>query len=384
MSKIAGEKVLMGRISDSKARAHIIRNKVGTPNIYRKGTVTSLTNTLFMYSKVAIAGYRADFDSAFSKKSAGGWWEGHMRFIGIPRILMWMAANGFLGELLEEWFDKIPDYDKVNYLIVPMGESTDGKVRYMRIPMDHTDLLVSGTMWRMMDTMKQDQDDSFEKDMKDMAHFFKSQIPGFSPPIEMANAWTQYATGANPYDSWQRRPIMSPDEHRAGGKYAFNSMVQWTADQFGIASQVLDVIPHFNESQGSQAPRVVNYFPGMSRFIRESDRGLDQERWSREEVEEMESARFRMGLPDGVRDILQARNRLVRFSGGREKSELSREEIRTKAIYDDFYGDYLSLTDAIKVSESRGEQERADRLRQRLGEMATSIQERVEALGAPE
>jgi len=108
MSKIAGEKVLMGRISDSKARAHIIRNKVGTPNIYRKGTVTSLTNTLFMYSKVAIAGYRADFDSAFSKKSAGGWWEGHMRFIGIPRILMWMAANGFLGELLEEWFDKIP------------------------------------------------------------------------------------------------------------------------------------------------------------------------------------------------------------------------------------------------------------------------------------
>ena len=384
MSKIAGEKVLMGRISDSKARAHIIRNKVGTPNIYRKGTVTSLTNTLFMYSKVAIAGYRADFDSAFSKKSAGGWWEGHMRFIGIPRILMWMAANGFLGELLEEWFDKIPDYDKTNYLIVPMGESTDGKVRYMRIPMDHTDLLVSGTMWRMMDTMKQDQDDSFEKDMKDMAHFFKSQIPGFSPPIEMANAWTQYATGANPYDSWQRRPIMSPDEHRAGGKYAFNSMVQWTADQFGIASQVLDVIPHFNESQGSQAPRVVNYFPGMSRFIRESDRGLDQERWSREEVEEMESARFRMGLPDGVRDILQARNRLVRFSGGREKSELSREEIRTKAIYDDFYGDYLSLTDAIKVSESRGEQERADRLRQRLGEMATSIQERVEALGAPE
>jgi len=86
----------------------------------------------------------------------------------------------------------------------------------------------------------------------------------------------------------------------------------------------------------------------------------------------------------GVRDILQARNRLVRFSGGREKSELSREEIRTKAIYDDFYGDYLSLTDAIKASESRGEQERADRLRQRLGEMATSIQERVEALGAPE
>lgn len=381
MSKIAGEKVLMGRISDSKARAHIIRNKVGTPNIYRKGTVSSLTNTVFMYSKVAISGWRADFDSAFSKETAGGWWEGHMRFIGIPRIMMWMAANGFLGELLEEWFDKIPDYDKTNYLIVPMGESTDGKVRYMRIPMDHTDLLVSGAMWRMMDTMRQEEDDSFEKDMKDMAHFFKSQVPGFSPPIEIANAWTQYATGANPYDSWQRRPIMSPDERRAGGNYAFNSMVQWTADQFGIASQVLDVIPHFNDSQGSSAPRVVNFFPGMSRFIRESDQGLDQERWNREEVEEAESARFRLGLPDGVRDILQERNRLIRFSGGDEKSDLSRQEKAAKAIYNDFYSDYLMLTDAIKVSEANGEQERSGRLRKRLGDLATKIQERAEALG---
>lgn len=365
MGKVAGDRILANLNIPPRERAHVIRNNVGTPNIYRKGTVTSLTNTLWMYSKVAINGYRSDFKVATDRKTWAGWWLGHMIAVGMPKMLMWAAANGMMGSAAEEWFKKVPDYDRMNYLVIPLGNSPEGKARYLRLPMDHTDLLVSGMMWRTLDTMKSDEGDSLQKDLEGLFHFGKSQIPSLSPPLEIASAWSTYLGGSNPYDDWQRRPILTPDQHAAGGMYSGNAMIQWTADQFGVVSQLLDVIPYFGYSGQTQA------FPGttgtpLSRFLRESDRGLDQERWAVEEVEEQEAARFRLSLPKNVRPLLQERNRLLRFDTGSQTSELSVKERRRRAQLNAYYRDYLKLTAAIKAAEDRGEPERAQHLRDRL------------------
>ncbi len=365
MSKLAGDKVLMRRDIPERERAHIIRNYVGTPNRYRAGTITSINNRLFMYSKIIINGWKSDGKLATSKDTRLGWWMGHMVTSGIPKLLMYAAVAGWLGEELEEWFSKVPDYDRLNYTIVPLGIDADGKAVYMRIPMDHNDLLVSGTMWHLADTLRRENPHGIEADVTEMFRLLGSQVPSWSPPFKIAGAWAEYAMGGNPYDSWRRRGILSSDEQGARGLYAANGMIQWTADQFGIVSDILDVVPYFGGSEESQSPRWAN-IPGISSFVRRSDRGVDQERWSLEEVEYQEAARFRLSLPDNVKPLLQERNRLQRFGTGREQSDLSVEERRRRNQLNAYYRDYLKLTAAIKAAEDRGETERATHLRDRL------------------
>lgn len=380
MSKIAGDKILMNNPNLSPAqRAHIVRNKVGTPNIYRKGTVTALTNRVFMYSKVMINGWKADADSALNKETRAGWWNGHMRVVGTKRLLMYAAAAGWLGAELEEWFKTVDQYDLKNYIIIPLGVTNEGKASYLRIPMDYTDQIISGMTWRMLDLMRENENQTLEQEMNEMFSFASGHGLSIAPPIDIALTWSKYLGGDNPVDSFTGRNILTAREQSARGVHGLNGMIQWTANELGVISQVLDVIPYFNEERHSSSPAWATYIPGAPRFIKETDRGIDQQRWQAIEQERREKDRLFLKLPSEVDKLLGERYRLQAFGKAEDGSPLTRKEHRNRAISNSFYKIYRSMLNGITAADARGDTEERDRLIGRLGEIADDYRVKMDA-----
>lgn len=89
--------------------------------------------------------------------------------------------------------------------------------------------------------------------------------------------------------------------------------------------------------------------PGLNRLLKFSDRGMTEDQWDDVSVEDAEAAEFRLGLPDEVKSVLKDRYRLNRL--GPEK--LDAGDIGRLAVLDDFYGDYLKLTQRIKGAQEQ-------------------------------
>src|SRR5208337_1362321 len=122
-----------------------------------------------------------------------------------------------MGPALKKMYDNIPDYDKTNYLCLPWGRTAKGKTCYVRIPEDETSRLISGSLWKSAKFIEGNWNDG----IKDLAQFWGSQLPTTTPPVESALNWGQFLSGRNPYNSFYRSSIVTPDAFTAGGWPAY-------------------------------------------------------------------------------------------------------------------------------------------------------------------
>jgi hypothetical protein len=98
LPKVAMYKAMKENASvDERARARLRdRNFAGTPNIHKKGLATPLTNSIFMYSNVALQGLIADAELATKPGTRAGWWM-HM---ALTNLLPRAAVVARFGRLL--------------------------------------------------------------------------------------------------------------------------------------------------------------------------------------------------------------------------------------------------------------------------------------------
>lgn len=347
LPKIAAWQWLERNGVTGELRSWTVRNLVGTPNIRKRGLASTPLNGAFMYAKIQLAGLSTDARQATQPSTRGGWWFKMAMLHILPKVLLRGAALGVFGAALKKAVDLIGDYDKANYIIIPMGMTHDEKTGqdkaiYARIPQDETARHIGGLAWQLL------QQNGTMKHMQDLLNFEHSQLmPNLSPPLQISKQWTAYLTGNNPQDDFFRKNVVSDAAWKAGGWYAFKDMARWTLDQFGIASIMANPIvesvfgPRPGESKQTTLQTVISTIPGLNRMLKMSDKGLSEQQTAELNLEDQEKARFALDLPQDARNLVRERYRLNRLGD----DKLTQQERQRRAQVNDFYnGAYLPLT----------------------------------------
>jgi hypothetical protein len=267
ISKVAATKVRMKSGETGKELAYNIRNFSGTPNWKVRGTHTETTNEVFIFSNIMKEGLKSDFIIATDPKTRSGYWWKTAKVDFIPKFLMFLAAAGLFGSKVKELYDKMTEYDKTNYITIPIGEH-NGKAVYMRIPHDETGRIFSAILWKALNFMK----DHNINNLQDILSIGAGQLPNVTPVITILEGWGQYLTGRNPYDAFRGRTLIDDTTFQAGGFAALKKMVQWTANTFGL-SQFTTYDPIKNDTLETS----VQILPLINRLFKISDYGLTEQ-----------------------------------------------------------------------------------------------------------
>lgn len=270
MPKVAAYNALVQKSENKKEIAYRVRNYAGTPNFRRGGKYTNTTNVIFMFSNIAKEGWKSDIQVATNPKTASGFWFRTAQVSLAPKALMIMAAAGLFGDELEELFEKIPDYDKTNYLVIPYGVDKNGKAIYFRMPQDETGRFLSGMMWKIASANLGARPTA--SDLTDLFGYSADVLPGLAPPISLGADWFQFLQGQNPYDEWRGRPIIDETTWQAGGYPALKKMLEHTWNEVGLGSWYQ--FTTYDSSTDSTTETFIRGLPVINRLLKVSDYGL--------------------------------------------------------------------------------------------------------------
>lgn len=256
--KVAGYHALAKM--NATERAQYIRNYIGTPNWKRKGKMAPIYNNVFLFSNIIKEGIRSDTEAAFKNpKTRSGYWWKTIKIGILPKILMALGAAGVFGKAIKDNYEKQTEYDKTNYITIPLGEDERGKAIYLRIPQDETTRLVSGLFWKTLS----------REEPQDILAFTAGQIPSPAPALEMMVNWGEYLTGGTPRDSFRNQEILTRDEAAAGGMEALEPMIRWTMNQTGLVH--MDIRDRLRDE--TLLEKSVAFTPIINRWIRITDYG---------------------------------------------------------------------------------------------------------------
>ena len=274
LPKIAGYIDLKGRLPE-KELAYFIRTAVGSPDFRVGGTLTPVTNNLFLFSNAYKEGMKTDLRVALNPKSRSAfWWKTIMANL-IPKALMAAMVYGLFGDWLKERMADISEYDKTNYIIIPIGVDENGKTIYSRVPTDETGRFFGGMFWKLLGFAANPQKDL--RDLFQVIDFGAGQTPNLAPSWTGANAVLTYLSGRNPYDQFRGRYVIPDQEFKAGPKYSFPVFLDWLVKNQGLSIIMPSYTPKGNITELEKFLSV----PGMSnifgRWVKVSTYGQTEE-----------------------------------------------------------------------------------------------------------
>jgi hypothetical protein len=371
-SKAAAFEVL-GRMGlEGAERAAVVRNYSGTPDSTQRGLASDAPNSLMMYYNVIVAGIASDWEAGWDPRSAtaAGHWFRSVIIDYQFKALMAAMSLGALGAGAKEWFDRIPEYDKEKYLIVPLPPFTytapDGAVKsvYYPLPHDDTNRMVAATMWALL--MSQGSHANFGHALSVLS----GEFPGANPGLDILWKWGKYATGENPRDEFRDRDVVPSTEWEAGGWPRAREMLRWTSREFGILSQLAGYWTRKAPGVATGvAEKIARSIPGLSALVKISDQGSNEERWWELEAESKERAKLRADLGSDTRARVRDRSRLNRFGVDRLDEREKAQRLQLNAWYRLFY---LPLTEEMEDARDSGRQDEYDRL---IEELESSVDE---------
>lgn len=268
VSKIAGAQVRLSGGETGKQLAYNLRNYTGTPNYKVRGSQTQTTNAIFVFSNIMKEGLKSEARFATDPKTRSGYWWKTVKINHMPKLLMLLASSGVLGLELKKFFDKVSEYDKTNYLIIPLGTNEDGKAVYARIPPDEVGRLQTAVFWKLANTAL---DGGKVKDFQDIFALASGQLPSITPVVTIFGGWTQYLSGRNPYDAFRGRNVIDDTTWEAGGGAAMKKMVKWTANEVGLSK-----FTTFDTSKNTGVETFMQVAPWFSTILKISDYGLQE------------------------------------------------------------------------------------------------------------
>jgi hypothetical protein len=198
MTKIAGYRMLKDS-SDLTAKeiASITRSQIGSPDFLAGGKYRVLYNNVWLFSNASMQGIRASYKAYQKNKSRYLWKLGRGALLN--KWLLLAIGAGVFGPKMKSILEGIPDHDKANYTIVPLGHTPDGKSVYFRFPMSHTEQIASSLFWSLSKGIN-------EKAMVESLKTVHGHIPftNLNPLIDIPRDWINFSMGNNPYDSFRR------------------------------------------------------------------------------------------------------------------------------------------------------------------------------------
>lgn len=211
-------------------KASYIRKKAGSPDFFEKGYLTPATNEIFLFSNPFIQAWFADIEVAIDPKTRSGFWFKTVVKEMLPKLLMFGALMGLLGDDTEEIMNGVNEYDKMNYTIIPIGiDKINGKSIYLRIPTDETGRVLGGIFWKLLKTAKGDK----MAEISQILNYAGGQVPSLTPSIGLPIKITKFLQGENPYDDFRGKNVISETEFEAGGWYKTKPFLGWIFQQSG-------------------------------------------------------------------------------------------------------------------------------------------------------
>jgi len=244
--KIAGWEYIKKELPDmTEAEAgHLIRTQVGSPAFLTKGTMTWLTNNLWLFSNPAVQGWRSDLKAY--KDRPGDTLRKLAAYTLLPKAIMWTLGSGAMVALLkamggdddddivkwansvEKVYGNISEYDMTNYICIPLGITEQGKTVMLRLPTDENERFFGGLMWKLMNSHK-----AGLKSFPNVLEYGAGQLPGLNPAIGVSTAVFQYMTGRNPYDNFRGRHVIPETLWKAGGKESNIAFMKHLSNEVG-------------------------------------------------------------------------------------------------------------------------------------------------------
>lgn len=226
IAKIAGYMYLSKETNLSRKEiAHLVRSRVGTPDIYRRGKWNVITNNLFLFSNVGKEGWRASWESANESPATYIWKT--IKFNLVPKFFFFAALNGWMGQGVQNVAQGVSNYDKENYLCIPLGLSELNKSIYLRLPQDYTGQVIGGLFWNLMN-----MDFSGRGSVLD---YGSSQTPySFNPYLTaFFELGAYYLAGLNPPDMFRGGNAIPDKVFEAGGSDANIAMAKRIWNEMG-------------------------------------------------------------------------------------------------------------------------------------------------------
>jgi len=352
LPKLAGYEYLntlvrKGEIT-KKEMGHIIRKNVGSPDFLSKGTAYKYYNEIFLFSNAIKEGIRADIDVAYKNpKTRSGYWWKTTKINFIPKILMYAALLGMFGEAVKRIMRKSSEYDRTNYIVIPLGETADsGKAIYLRIPTDETGRIYGAIWWKLLSLGYGKQ--SLGDDVRDIVAVMAGQVPSLTPSIETSSAIVQFMAGKNPYDYWRNQNVLTDDEFRAGGMYAIKPFIRWVWQQSG--GQTIASANIFDQaSNQTVTEKIITKTPVLSnilnRWIKITDYGESESNKQVTEAVEKENAIERL-------ERRQLIDKYVRVSNKENADALRKEELFQEMAKEWFAGKTVPVSDVNKLKKA--------------------------------
>lgn len=272
-NKVASHIYLKEKFPDltPEERGHMIRVQAGSPAFLRRGADATTYNNLFMFSNAIKEGWRGDYE-VFKDRPGQFMYKTAQNNL-LPKALMYAMAIGMLGEDNKTIMDGVSEYDKTNYIIIPVGLTEDGRSVYIRIPQDETGRFFGGVFWK---TLNADKD----TDITDLADYTAGQFPGLSPSLTTAWGVTDYLSGQNPYDFFRERSAIDSRVWDAGFPDREIAFSKWLSNKLGggiVYRFNTEEIERISSGNYADIEKIIN-FPvlqnALGRFVKISDYGV--------------------------------------------------------------------------------------------------------------
>jgi hypothetical protein len=289
LPKVAGYKMLKKEFPNKKELSYYVRNYIGSPDFMVMGKATPITNNVLLFSNAIKEGIKGDLNMAFNSKTRGAWWFKSILGL-IPRFMQIAGILGLLGSGYKKMLSSISEYDKTNYNIIPLGTDENGKVVYIRVPMDETGRFQAAMLWKIVNLATGKNKQTIARDLGEIFSIWAGNIPSTVPSFKALSALSSYLSGENPYDTFRNRNVIPDDKFKAGFKYSFPVMIQWLLNNQGASI----VLPAYRaDGNSGMLEKIVN-LPILSnllgRFLRVSDYGQTEIAKKIKEEEERKAA----------------------------------------------------------------------------------------------
>lgn len=282
-TKIAGYKFLKENTDyTEKEIAHLVRSRIGTPDMMRAGIKKQFYNNVFIFSNIGKEGLRSSFEAA--KDSPATYLWKMAKYNVIPKAAMMAATLGYLGPYYMQMMKDIPEYDKANYMCVPLyrlPEEHGKQVVYMVIPHDFQGQYLGGIMWKMWNKVMKPKEVH-----DDLYAYLSGGIPwmNVNPLFMMGARANSYMSDINPKRSYGEGNMVSDkawDARLENPWWAREQVLkQMSSDVFGSAIYRYRAdTPGYKKHLIEKVLGLPMLGTALSKFVRVSNRGWEEQNY---------------------------------------------------------------------------------------------------------
>jgi hypothetical protein len=323
--------MVRGQKWQRRTAATYVRNHIGTPNFTKKGSRAIVHGSVFPYLNIFLRGMESDFTAGTGaapgptsgKRKTFEFWRRMSEAVLTPSVLQALAAAGALGVGLKKIYDGFSDYDKTNFLIIPLGTTASDqpggyKSVGIRLRIPETGRLLNGLIYHSVQRAAND-DPVASAGLASLFDFGAGQVPGVNPFIKLGYGWSSYAAGHQPQDWFRGQPVVSNAQWNAGGWDRLSGMLAYSWNEVGLGG-----LARFDPKSGNVMEFTASATPVLNRLLKITDAGLTEHENKLQEKERQDYAAVRAAMPDHVNGLLQEFGALQNYGDRRTPQQEQR------------------------------------------------------------